>query len=90
MDCTRRLLRFVLMVVFFSLAVCGRAQAGAHVLQASSFEHYVGRFADNDEQLYAQHIPNDKAWEFLRTNILLSLVDLPQAHQGNARRVRNN
>jgi len=71
MDCTRRLLRCVLVVVFFNLAVCGRAQARAHILQAPSFEHYVDRFADNDEELYIQHIPNDKAWEFLRTNIPL-------------------
>jgi len=41
----------------------------AVALQADSFKHYIDEFNRNDEELYAQHIPNDKTWEFLEENI---------------------
>jgi len=47
------------------------ASAGPYVLQADSFKHYIDRFGEDDEELYIQYIPNDKAWTFLRTNVPL-------------------
>jgi hypothetical protein len=44
---------------------------GPAVLDPASFEHYVDTFNKNDEQLYAQHVSNEKAWEFLTANIPL-------------------
>ncbi len=43
----------------------------AIVLKAESFKHYVDTFNENDEELYVQHIPNEKAWEFVGANIPL-------------------
>lgn len=44
---------------------------GPAVLDPTSFEHYVDTFNENDDELYIQHIPNEKSWEFLRANIPL-------------------
>jgi predicted GH43/DUF377 family glycosyl hydrolase len=41
------------------------------VLKAESFKHYIDTFNENDEELYVQHIPNEKAWEFLKANVPL-------------------
>ena len=41
------------------------------ILTAESFRHYVNTFNANDEELYVQHVPNAKAWDFLRANIPL-------------------
>ena len=46
------------------------AAAGAAVLQAEAFRHYVDQFNRDDEDLYA-NIPNADAWEFLEANIPL-------------------
>lgn len=43
----------------------------AIVLKADSFKHYIDTFNEDDEELYVQHIPNEKAWEFLKENIPL-------------------
>ena len=43
----------------------------AIVLKAYSFKHYIDTFNESDEELYVQHIPNEKAWEFLKINIPL-------------------
>lgn len=45
------------------------------VLKAKAFEHYVDAFARNDEELYAQAIPNAAAWAFLQDKI--PLLDCP-------------
>jgi hypothetical protein len=49
--------------------------APALVLKAESFRHYVEEFNRNDKELYAQHVPNAAAWEFLQTNV--PLLDCP-------------
>ena len=81
-----------------------RAQPSGFVLNPDAFKHYVDQFNQDDEELYAQHIPNAQAWEFLKDNIplfecpdkdierdlLLPLVDLPQAHQADAGRLRHH
>ncbi len=41
------------------------------VLKADAFKHYIDTFNDNDEEIYIQHIPNEKAWEFLKANMPL-------------------
>ncbi len=84
MDCVRPIFRLWLVVVGIwsfipstgsgqgvSFTARGREAAGPYVLEAASFKHYIDRFGDNDEELYVQHVPNDKAWEFLRANIPL-------------------
>ncbi len=45
--------------------------AAGGVLEADSFRHYVESFNAGDEELYVQHIPNEKAWDFLKGNIPL-------------------
>ena len=65
--------------IIFLLAVCAPSDCVLSapkrhepaVLVASSFKHYVDHFNRDDEELYAQHIPNDRAWEFLAKNIPL-------------------
>jgi hypothetical protein len=50
----------------------GRADAqGELVLKPGAFQHYVDRFNRDDEELYVQHIPNARAWQFLQANIPL-------------------
>ena len=44
---------------------------GPAVLDPDSFRHYVDTFNEQDEELYPQHISNEKSWEFLRANIPL-------------------
>jgi hypothetical protein len=44
---------------------------GPSVLKPESFRHYVEKFNADDEELYVQHVPNNKAWEFLKDNIPL-------------------
>ncbi|UCG49032.1 MAG: hypothetical protein JSU94_04465 [Phycisphaerales bacterium] len=58
-------------------AVLWAYPAGAGVLEADSFGHYVESFNAGDEELYVQHIPNEKAWDFLRGNI--PLLECPDA-----------
>lgn len=45
------------------------------VLQADAFQHYVEQFNRDDEELYGQYVPNERAWEFLRDRI--PLLDCP-------------
>jgi hypothetical protein len=65
-------------VVLSIVAVAALATAGlgaqapqGPVLQADSFRHYIDRFNRDDEELYAQYVPNERAWEFLREEIPL-------------------
>ncbi len=45
------------------------------VLKVDDFRHYVDSFNQNDNELYAQYVPNAAAWEFLKTKI--PLLDCP-------------
>ena len=45
------------------------------VLKAEAFRHHVEAFNANDRELYAQHIPNAAAWDFLKNNV--PLLDCP-------------
>ena len=45
------------------------------VLKAEAFRHHVEAFNANDRELYAQHIPNAMAWDFLKNNV--PLLDCP-------------
>ena len=46
----------------------GRTEAQPHggTLNPDTFKHYIDQFNRDDEQLYSQHISNEKAWPFLR------------------------
>ena len=59
--------RIVLAFLFISSINATSATFANHaiVLKADSFKHYIDTFNEDDEELYVQHIPNEKAWEFL-------------------------
>ncbi len=40
-------------------------------LKADDFRHYVEAFNRDDAELYRQHVPNARSWEFLRDNMPL-------------------
>ncbi|MHC4435210.1 MAG: MGH1-like glycoside hydrolase domain-containing protein, partial [Planctomycetota bacterium] len=61
----------VSLAFFFAVSASSAAANDAMVLRADRFKHYVDQFNDGDEELYVQHIANDKAWEFLKANIPL-------------------
>jgi len=69
MDYTKRNFVFTLVISLTFIAQC--AAASPHILKADSFKHYINDFTQNDDEIYIQHIPNDKAWAFLRDNIPL-------------------
>ena len=60
-----------LSVSFVSDTISAVGIPKALVLKAESFKHYVDTFNENDEELYVQHISNEKAWEFLKANVPL-------------------
>jgi predicted GH43/DUF377 family glycosyl hydrolase len=64
-------LSVVLCISFLLNEATARDTRNPIVLKADSFKHYIDRFNENDEVLYAQHVPNEKAWEFLKANIPL-------------------
>jgi predicted GH43/DUF377 family glycosyl hydrolase len=43
--------------------------AGLGLLQPDTFRPYIDASNQNDNELYAQQIPNSAAWDFLKTNI---------------------
>jgi len=60
-------------IIIAALATTGLAQQPprSRVLQSDFFRHYVDQFNADDEELYAQHIPNEQAWAFLSEAIPL-------------------
>ncbi|UCD51847.1 MAG: hypothetical protein JSW27_04270 [Phycisphaerales bacterium] len=64
---------FLWPLIIAVLATAGLAKqlSGSSVLQSDSFYHYVDQFNADDEELYAQHIPNEQAWAFLIEEIPL-------------------
>ena len=60
-----------LCISFMLSTVVANDTQGVAVLKAESFKHYIDTFNENDEELYVQHIPNEKAWEFISANIPL-------------------
>ncbi|MHC4545337.1 MAG: hypothetical protein ACYSYL_12575, partial [Planctomycetota bacterium] len=61
---------FLSVSLVLSTAMASEGQNAA-VLKAEPFKHYVDTFNENDEDLYVQHVPNEKAWEFLKVNVPL-------------------
>jgi len=67
----------VLLAFLFVFASANRARCVTQtprsraVLKPDSFKHYVDAFNANDEDLYVQHVPNAKAWAFLKANVPL-------------------
>lgn len=62
----------------FVLAICSMLSTagatempGPFVLKEDSFKHYIDTFNKDDNELFVQYIPNEKAWEFLKVNIPL-------------------
>lgn len=54
---------------------CAAAEPAGMILKADAFRHYIEAFNRGDRELYVQHIPNARAWEFLSGNI--PLLDCP-------------
>jgi len=67
----RASLALVFTATFLVTANTTTAQPSGFVLKPDAFKHYVDQFNKDDEELYAQHIPNAQAWEFLKENIPL-------------------
>jgi hypothetical protein len=61
---------FLCLSLALSTAIASEGTSAA-VLKAESFKHYVDTFNENDEELYIQYVPNEKAWEFLKVNVPL-------------------
>ena len=87
------------MVVAQPAASAGVASTAPLVLSQAQFRQRVEAFNRDDEELYAQFVPDAAAWEFLReraavrlsrpghhADLRISLVDVPETHQANARR----
>jgi len=68
---TRVLLSAILCASFMLTTSLSNDRRNSIVLKADSFKHYIETFNENDEELYVQHIPNEKAWEFLKGNVPL-------------------
>jgi hypothetical protein len=71
-SCGRDTTIWVLTVAFLvATSTASDGITGPAVLDPASFKRYVDTFNENDEELHAQHIPNEKAWGFLKENIPL-------------------
>jgi len=62
---------FPALVPVLAMLLAGALQAapGAPVLKTDQFKQYIDDFNTDDEELYANAIPNARAWEFLEANI---------------------
>ena len=65
---------FILIVAFILLLAFYSSQK-KEIINSSKLRSYVEIFNKSDNELYAQHIPNENAFEFLNQNI--PLIDLP-------------
>jgi len=67
---------FVFGIIGLSMLLINCTSDKTHnVLQYKDFEHYADQFNQGDNELYVQHIPNDRASAFLEENI--PLIDIP-------------
>lgn len=67
---------FFLFVIIGGMG-CGTPSASeaGDILDYQEYAHYIRQFNEQDEELYIQYIPNEKADSFLQENI--PLIDLP-------------
>lgn len=67
----KNMAKLVLFLGFFGVCVLTYAEPPKLfvVLNPDNFKHYIDKFNENDNELYIQHVPNEKAWTFLTTNI---------------------
>jgi len=69
---TRRLVAWFVIGVGLALpASAEHGQRSPHILTTAPLATYVESFNKNDEELYAQHVPNQSALDFLAQNIPL-------------------
>lgn len=60
------------LISYFLFAAMTSLEVNAQtILQPGKFSHYIETFNANDQELYAQYIPNAKSWAFLSENIPL-------------------
>jgi hypothetical protein len=68
-------LQFMAAIAILLAAAAGSAAAGDNMppalLRADALKHYVDTFNADDEELYANAVPNERAWAFLEANIPL-------------------
>ncbi len=65
------LVRTTAWAILFIFSMNAAGADDSLVLRTDSFRHYIDEFGENDEELYAQHVSNDQAWDFLKANIPL-------------------
>ena len=62
-------LPFRAMLATVATLAAGSPAAAAPVLKEESFQHHIGKFNAEDNELYKNAVPNARAWEFLAANI---------------------
>lgn len=62
-------IRLTSFTCFLLLVFLRSSPAHTTILAASSYKHYIDSFNANDNELYAQQIPNSRSWSFLEQNI---------------------
>lgn len=63
--------------IVLSCRLCHGEAPDGWILQTDSFKSTIDTFNDQDEELYINHIPNARAWAFLKENI--PLFECPDA-----------
>ncbi len=63
------------LIVFLSCDLEVKKNKVDEIITSDRLKNYVDRFNKNDNEIYKQFIPNDKAFEFLRNNI--PMIDIP-------------
>ncbi len=64
------------MIVFFSCNFQSEKEKSTKVITSEKIKYYVDRFNKNDNEIYKQFIPNNRALKFLSQNI--PKIDLPE------------
>ena len=64
----------ITIIVFLTILVLF-IEDRTNIHNTSKLESYIQKFNKSDNELYPQHIPNEKAFKFLSENI--PLIDLP-------------
>ena len=66
---TPLLLEALLLAMMLAGATPAAEPHGAALLKPERLKSYVDAFGAGDRELYAQHVPNAAAWEFLKTSV---------------------
>ena len=70
--------QFVSILTIAAMIAVEPAALAAPVLKNEAFKHHIEKFNAEDQELYTNAYPNDKAWDFLASNI--PLFECPDAN----------